>query len=44
MNMQGIEITSNYWFAKNIGIIKAVEAEDLQSQVDGFELTSFQLN
>ncbi len=44
MNIQGIEITSNYWFAKNVGIIKAVEAEDLQSQVDGFELTSFQLN
>lgn len=41
---QGIEVVSNYWFAKNVGIIKAVEAEDLQSQVDSFELTSFQLN
>ena len=44
MNMQGVEIISNYWFAKNVGIIKAVEAEDLQTQVDSFELTSFQLN
>lgn len=44
INVQGVEIVSYYWFAKNVGIIKAVEAEDLQNQVDGFELTSFQLN
>jgi hypothetical protein len=44
ITFQGIEVVSNYWFAKNVGMIKAVETVDLQSQEDVFELTSFQLN